>query len=66
MLLAERIEQQESSFAFIFLLIPMNVAGVILIVSVENLRPLALSDSPEVIKGYITLLNSVKGRHITQ
>ena len=44
----------------------MNVAGVILIVSVENLRPLALSDSPEVIKGYITLLNSVKGRHITQ
>lgn len=27
MLLAERIEQQESSFTFIFLLIPMNVAG---------------------------------------
>ena len=27
MLLAERIEQLESSFAFIFLLIPMKVAG---------------------------------------
>ena len=64
MLLVDRIEQLESSFAFIFLLIPMKVAGGYHYSEHGNLRPLALSDSPEVMKGYMTL--PVKGRHMTQ